>query len=41
MREILREYYYVPIIDVGIKVGKGRPYVVGRERDVFSKTPKG
>ena len=41
MKEILKNYYYVPIIDAGIKVSNGTPYKVGLERDVFVKTPKG
>jgi hypothetical protein len=27
MRKILEKYYYVPIIDAGIKVGEGFAYV--------------
>jgi alpha-glucosidase len=27
MKQILENYYYVPIIDAGIKVGNGTPYL--------------
>ena len=41
MKKILENYYYVPIIDAGIKIGDGYAYNQGLKRNVYVKTPTG
>ncbi len=41
MKKITEKYHYVPIIDAGIKVGDGIPYLEGKKRNVFIKDAVG
>ena len=41
MKKITDEYYYVPIVDAGIKVNDGFAYNEGKKRDVFVKDANG
>ena len=41
LKEIMKNYHYIPIIDPGIKVNDGIPYLEGKERGVFIKDANG
>lgn len=41
LKEIMKDYHYVPIIDAGVKVTDGTAYNEGKKRGVFIKDANG